>query len=122
MRYVAVPTGVATNDQASRADATGQVPERVVAEDTGNPSRHCLKMVPDGAGMLILARRPFPSPQPYAEVGPYSFAPTAVRKMAPRWCRKFSPRRTTSCVGTGQMTGSSMALVRWYQPQDPFAR
>ena len=98
MRYVAVPTGVATNDQASRADATGQVPERVVAEDTGNPSRHCLKMVP------------------------YSFAPTAVRKMAPRWCRKFSPRRTTSCVGTGQMTGSSMALVRWYQPQDPFAR
>jgi hypothetical protein len=27
-------------------------------------------MVPEGAGMLILAHRPFPSPQPYAELGP----------------------------------------------------
>jgi hypothetical protein len=27
-------------------------------------------MIPEGAGMLILAHRPFPTPQPYAEVGP----------------------------------------------------
>jgi hypothetical protein len=27
-------------------------------------------MIPDGAGMLILAHRPFPAPQPYAEMGP----------------------------------------------------
>jgi hypothetical protein len=27
-------------------------------------------MVPEGAGMLILAHRPFPAPQPYAELGP----------------------------------------------------
>ena len=27
-------------------------------------------MVPEGAGMLVLAHRPFPAPQPYAELGP----------------------------------------------------
>jgi hypothetical protein len=70
MRYVAIPTEVARHYQAGGADANGQVPERVVAEGTGNPCRHCLKMVPEGAGMLILAHRPFPSPQPYAELGP----------------------------------------------------
>jgi hypothetical protein len=70
MRYVAIPTEVARHYQAGGADANGQVPERVVAEGTGNPCRHCLKMVPEGAWMLILAHRPFPSPQPYAELGP----------------------------------------------------
>lgn len=70
MRYVAIPTDVARHYQAGGADANGQQPERVVAEGTGNPCRHCLKMVPEGAGMLILAHRPFPAPQPYAELGP----------------------------------------------------
>ena len=27
-------------------------------------------MIPKGAGMLVLAHRPFPAPQPYAEIGP----------------------------------------------------
>jgi hypothetical protein len=27
-------------------------------------------MIPEGAPMLVLAHRPFPAPQPYAEVGP----------------------------------------------------
>jgi hypothetical protein len=70
MRYVAIPTEIARHYQAGGADANGQAPERVVAEGTGNPCRHCLRMVPEGAGMLILAHRPFPAPQPYAELGP----------------------------------------------------
>lgn len=70
MRYAAIPTKTARHYQAGGADANGQAPERVVAEGTGNPCRHCLKMVPEGAGMLILAHRPFPAPQPYAELGP----------------------------------------------------
>jgi hypothetical protein len=70
MRYVAIPTKVARHYQAGGADANGQVPERVRAEGSGNPCRHCLRMVPEGAGMLILAHRPFPAPQPYAELGP----------------------------------------------------
>jgi hypothetical protein len=70
MRYVAIPTEVARHYQSGGLDANGQLPERAVAEGAGNPCRHCLKMVPEGAGMLILAHRPFPAPQPYAEVGP----------------------------------------------------
>jgi hypothetical protein len=70
MRYVAIPTETARHYQAGGADANGQLPERVVSEGAGNPCRHCLRMVPPGAGMLILAHRPFPAPQPYAELGP----------------------------------------------------
>jgi hypothetical protein len=70
MRYMAIPTEVARHYQAGGADANGQLPERVLAEGSGNPCRHCLKMVPEGKGMLILAHRPFPAPQPYAELGP----------------------------------------------------
>lgn len=70
MRFVAIPTDVARAYQAGGLDANGQRPERVVSDGGGNPCRHCLKMIPEGAGMLILAHRPFPGPQPYAEVGP----------------------------------------------------
>jgi hypothetical protein len=45
-------------------------PERAVSDGAGNPCRHCLHDIPEGAGMLILAHRPFPALQPYAETGP----------------------------------------------------
>ncbi len=70
MRYVAIPTEVVRAYQAGGADANGQSPERKVSDGGGNPCRHCLQMIPEGAGMLVLAHRPFPAPQPYAEVGP----------------------------------------------------
>jgi Protein of unknown function (DUF1203) len=70
MRYVAIPTDVARHYQSGGLDANGQVPEHVLLDKEFGPCRHCLKMIPKGAGMLILAHRPFPVPQPYAEVGP----------------------------------------------------
>lgn len=70
MRYVAIPTDVVRTYQAGGFDANGQVPERKVSDGGGNPCRHCLQMIPEGAEMLVLAHRPFPAPQPYAEVGP----------------------------------------------------
>jgi Protein of unknown function (DUF1203) len=70
MRYVALSTDVVRAYQAGGLDANGQVPERKVSDGGGNPCRHCLQMIPEGAGMLVLAHRPFPAPQPYAEVGP----------------------------------------------------
>ncbi|HLQ20015.1 MAG TPA: DUF1203 domain-containing protein [Tabrizicola sp.] len=70
MRYVAISTDVVRALQAGGPDANGQVPERRVSDGGGNPCRHCLKMIPEGAGMLVLAHRPFPAPQPYAELGP----------------------------------------------------
>jgi len=65
-----MPTATARAFRAGAPDANGQPPERSVSDGGGNPCRHCLGMIPDGAGMLILARRPFSAPQPYAEVGP----------------------------------------------------
>jgi Protein of unknown function (DUF1203) len=70
MKYTAIPTDIARHYQAGGLDANGQVPERVTLNDSSGPCRHCLKMIPKGAGMLILAHRPFPAPQPYAELGP----------------------------------------------------
>lgn len=70
MRFVPIPTGTVRAYQSGAPDANGQTPERHVSDGGGNPCRHCLRMIPKGAGMLVLAHRPFPAPQPYAEVGP----------------------------------------------------
>ncbi len=68
--FTALPTATVRAYQAGAPDANGQPPERVLAQGAGNPCRHCLQMIAPGAPMLILAHRPFPAPQPYAEVGP----------------------------------------------------
>ena len=70
IRFQPIPTDLVRALQSGAPDANGHVPERHVAEGSGNPCRHCLAMIPEGAGMLVLAHRPFPAPQPYAEVGP----------------------------------------------------
>ena len=70
MRFQAIPTEVVRAYQAGGPDANGQKPERAVSDGGGTPCRHCLKLIPKGAAMLVLAHRPFPGPQPYAEVGP----------------------------------------------------
>ena len=70
MRFNPIETTIARAYQAGGPDANGQVPERRLSDGGGNPCRHCLRMIPDGAEMLVLAHRPFPAPQPYAELGP----------------------------------------------------
>ncbi len=70
IRFTAIATVEARQYQGGGQDANGQEPERHISDGQGNPCRHCLRMIPEGAGMLILAHRPFPEPQPYAEVGP----------------------------------------------------
>ncbi len=40
------------------------------SDGDGVPCRHCFAHVPAGREYLILAHRPFPAPQPYAETGP----------------------------------------------------
>jgi len=56
--------------RAGGPDANGQSAERAISSGTGTPCRSCLRDVPQGAGYLIFAARPFPKPQPYAETGP----------------------------------------------------
>lgn len=70
IRFTPIPTETARAYQSGAPDANGQTPERHISDGGGNPCRHCLGMIPKGAGMLVLAHRPFPAPQPYAEIGP----------------------------------------------------
>ncbi len=65
-----IPTALARASQSGAPDAYGLPPERHVSDGGGNPCRHCLRMIPAGAAMLVLAHRPFPALQPYAETGP----------------------------------------------------
>lgn len=81
--YTPIPTATVRAYQAGGPDANGQVPERAISDGPGTPCRHCLKNVPAGAGMLILAHRPFPAPQPYAEVGPIFLCADAETCHAP---------------------------------------
>lgn len=68
--YSALPTDEVRALQAKGPDANAQVAEHSVSDGSANPCRHCLKDVPKGKGMLILAYRPFTRMHPYAETGP----------------------------------------------------
>jgi hypothetical protein len=70
LRFVPIPTDIVRAYQAGGVDSYGLLPERRVSDGGGNPCRHCLQMIPEGAGMLVLAHRPFGALQPYAETGP----------------------------------------------------
>ncbi len=70
LRFTPIPTDIVRAYQCGTPDANGQLAKRQTSDGDGNPCRHCLRNIPAGAGMLVLAHRPFPAPQPYAEVGP----------------------------------------------------
>ena len=70
LAFLPLPTDTAEGYRSGAPDANGQPPERHISDGHGNPCRHCLREIPAGAPMLILAHRPFTRAQPYAEIGP----------------------------------------------------
>lgn len=66
----AMPSEIAAAYRSGAADAYGLPPERAISPGGGLPCRHCLRMIDAGDPYLILAYRPFPAIQPYAETGP----------------------------------------------------
>ena len=70
MNYIPLATDLVRALQSGASDANGIPPERAVSDGAGNPCRHCLRTIPEGAEMLILAHRPFDTLHPYAELGP----------------------------------------------------
>jgi hypothetical protein len=70
IRFVAMPTSRARELQSGAPDDYGLRPERRTSDGPGHPCRHCLKNVDAGHDYLILAYRPFPGLQPFAETGP----------------------------------------------------
>ncbi|TKT76715.1 DUF1203 domain-containing protein [Aquamicrobium sp. LC103] len=69
-RFIAIPTHEARAYRRGEADAYGMKPERKTSDGSGVPCRHCLRNVAAGEDYLVLAYRPFPALQPYAETGP----------------------------------------------------
>jgi hypothetical protein len=70
IRFQALPTDSVRALQRGGPDAYGFTPERQTSDGDGVPCRHCLRNVDAGEEYLILAYRPFPALQPYAETGP----------------------------------------------------
>ena len=70
VHFLPIPTETATAYWNGGPDAYGLKPERAISDGDGVPCRHCLGGVKAGEAYLILAHRPFPALQPYAETGP----------------------------------------------------
>ena len=68
--FTAMPTDDAKRYWAGEPDAYGRTPETMVSSGGGMPCRHCLSHIAEGEDLLVLAYRPFPTLQPYAETGP----------------------------------------------------
>ena len=70
IRFHAMPTVDAKTLWSGGADAYGNRPETMVSDGPGHPCRHCLQNIDAGQSLFVLAYRPFPALQPYAETGP----------------------------------------------------
>lgn len=105
IRFVALETELIERYQAGEPDANGQAPERRIAPVAGYPCRHRLAPIGEGAPFLVLAHRPFPALQPYAEVGPiFLHAATCERG--------GGSERVPACLG------SASYIVRGYGADD----
>ena len=70
VHFTAMPTETAAALRRGSPDAYGNPAERMTSPGDGMPCRHCLGFIAEGEDMLVLAYRPFPALQPYAETGP----------------------------------------------------
>lgn len=80
--FTAMPTTDAHHLWAGGSDAYGHIPEVQVSTGAGYPCRHCLRNIDEGEELLVLAYRPFPELQPYAETGPIFLHKTPCRRYA----------------------------------------
>ncbi len=112
--FTPLPTEEVRALQDGGRDAYGHLPERAISDGTGQPCRHCLRQVPKGETYLIIAHRPFPTTQPYAETGPIFLcakhcAPGGGRAIpasltAPAYIVKGYTRDDRILYGTGRVT------------------
>jgi hypothetical protein len=70
IKFSAMPGPDAEHIWSGGSDAYAMPPERFISDGNGNPCRHCLQMIGAGEAAFVLAYRPFPDLQPYAETGP----------------------------------------------------
>jgi hypothetical protein len=105
IQFKALPTETVRALQRGGADAYGQLPQQWISDGSGVPCRHCLKNVAAGESYLVLAYRPFPALQPYAETGPIFLHAEA--------CERAGENETLP-----EMLESSDYIVRGYGADD----
>lgn len=106
LNYLPIPTEQVRAYQDGGVDAYGHLPEKTVSDGGGNRCRHCLCYIPKGAEMLVLAHRPFPSTQPYAETGPLFL------------CADHCPKPRETSTRPEVMIGAPDLLLRGYDASD----
>jgi hypothetical protein len=116
--FSALPTEAVARIREGGPDAYGRMAERCRSDGSGNPCRHCLEDIPAGQTMLILAWRPFPDLQPYAETGPIFICaecdrradspdlPSVVADRPAFMIRGYSPEHRIA-YGTGRIVETS---------------
>jgi hypothetical protein len=105
IRVQSLPTDSVRALQRGGPDAYGFTPERQISDGDGVPCRHCLRNVEAGEEYLILAYRPFPALQPYAETGPI-------------FLHAHECERADAGDGLPEMLESSDYIVRGYGADD----
>ncbi len=80
--FTAMPAADAEHLWDGGADAYGRQPETKTSDGPGHPCRHCLRNIDAGEELLVLAYRPFPDLQPYAETGPIFLHKQPCRRYA----------------------------------------
>ncbi len=124
IRFVAMPTDEARAFQRGEPDAYGMAPARRTSDGDGGPCRQCLRNVAKGEEYLILAYRPFPALQPYAETGPiFLHAEPCARapetdvmpdifKATPDWILRGYGHDDRIVYGTGAVTATKDICTR----------
>jgi hypothetical protein len=105
VKFEALPTNAVRALQRGGDDAYGHKPERQISDGNGVPCRHCMRHVAAGEAYLVLAYRPFPELQPYAETGPIFLHAEACE-------------RAESGVEPPEMLASPDYIVRGYGKND----
>jgi hypothetical protein len=106
IRFTAMPAADAEALWSGGADAYGHRPETMISDGPGHPCRHCLSNINAGEALLVLAYRPFPAMQPYAETGPIFLHETP--------CRRYAAEEIVPPV----LAGSRDFIVRGYGGND----
>ncbi len=115
MHFNAIPTAAVHAFRAGAHDALNNPPERALSDGKGQPCRHCLRQVPAGAEMLVLAYKPFETTQAYSEVGPIflcaddckagdSNTLPPILQMSPEYLLKGYTSDERIVYGTGRIT------------------
>ena len=118
MRYTPYEQAFVDAIRAGGPDANGQAAEHAISDGQGKPCRCCLAQIPDGSDMLVIAARPFPEPQPYAELGPIFLCAEActpyedagappILRSSPDYLLKAYSVDNRIIYGTGQITSTA---------------